>query len=294
MPIFDDDEDEVEWFKARRTPAPPPPPFEEPPERPLFAPPPEEGSPVRRSRVLPPGSTPPHGPEYWPWETSTGRGTGTGLQAVGEEEEVPGRSSFRLALGIAAGVLLLLAVVVAFNLGRGKTLLGQEPDNDGGTTTPSRSTISPSAAALTGLVAADFDPQGQPPEENPADARLAVDGDLGTAWSTSSYNDQLGPPPGLKTGVGLVIDLGENRRVTEVDLALGGSPTDVSLYLTDDPPNGVVGLTPIASETAGDDQVAIPVSRPAQGRYLIVWLTSLPPSGDQFRGSVAEVVVRGA
>ncbi len=147
---------------------------------------------------------------------------------------------------------------------------------------------------MTGLVAADFDPQGQPPEENPADARLAVDGDLGTAWSTSSYNDQLGPPPGLKTGVGLVIDLGENRRVTEVDLALGGSPTDVSLYLTDDPPNGVVGLTPIASETAGDDQVAIPVSRPAQGRYLIVWLTSLPPSGDQFRGSVAEVVVRGA
>ena len=293
MPIFDDDEEEVEWFKARSTPAPPPPPFEEPPERPLFAPPPEDGTPVRRSRVLPPGSAPPHGPEYWPWETSTGRGTGTGLQAVGEEEEVPGRSSFRLALGIAAGVLLLLAVVVAFNLGRGKTLLGQEPDTDGGTT-PSQRQISPSAAALSGLVAADFDPQGQPPEENSADARLAVDGDLETAWTTSSYNDQLGPPPGLKTGVGLVIDLGGNRTVTEVDLALGGSPTDVSLYVTDTPPNGVVGLTPIASKTASDDQVAIPVNRPAQGRYLIVWLTSLPPSGDQFRGSVAEVVVRGA
>ena len=53
MPIFDDDEDEVEWFKARSTPAPPPPPFEEPPERPLFAPEPEDGGPVRRSRVPP-------------------------------------------------------------------------------------------------------------------------------------------------------------------------------------------------------------------------------------------------
>ncbi len=292
MPIFDDDEDEVEWFKARSTPAPPPPPFEEPPERPLFAPPPEAGSPVRRSRVLPPGSTPPHGPEYWPWETSTGRGTGTGLQAI-EEEEVPGRSSFRLALGIAAGVLLLLAVVVAFNLGRGKTVLGQEPDGDSSTPSSER-TPTPTASALSGLVAADFDPQGQPPEENPEDARLVVDGDLNTAWTTSSYDDQLGPPPGLKTGVGVVVDLGATRTVTEVVLALGGGPTAVSLYLTADPPRGVVGLTPIATETSDGDQVAIALDRAAEGRYLIVWLTSLPPSGDQFRGSVAEVVVRGA
>ena len=41
-----------------------------------------------------------------------------------KDEEVPGRSSFRLALAIAAGLLLLVAVVVAFNLGRGKTRAG--------------------------------------------------------------------------------------------------------------------------------------------------------------------------
>ncbi len=295
MPIFGDDEDEVEWFQARSNPAPPPPPFEEPPERPLFAPPPQQGAPVRHSRVPLAASTPPHGPEYWPWETSTGRGTGTGLQAVTEEEAVPGRSSFRLALGIAAGVLLLLAVVVAFNLGRGKTVLGQEPADEAGPTQGTeQQTETPSAGALSGLVAADFDPQGQPPEENPQDAPLAVDGDLDTAWRTSSYNDQFGPPLGLKTGVGLVIDLGDTRRVTEVDLALGGGPTDVSLYLTEDPPTGIRGLTPIAKDAAEDDQIAIDLDRPAEGRYLIVWLTSLPSSGDQFRGTVAEVVVRGA
>ena len=292
MPIFGDDEDEVEWFKARSTPAPPPPPFDEPPERPLFAPPPEEGSPVRRSRLPAPGATPAHGPEYWPWETSTGRGTGTGLQAV-QDEEVPGRSSFRLALGIAAGVLLLLAVVVAFNLGRGKTVLGQEPDDGPDTARSTERTTKP-AEPLSGLVAVDFDPQGQPAEENPEDAPLAVDGDLDTAWATSSYQDQLGPPPGLKTGVGLVIDLGDTRRVTEVNLALVGAPTGVSLYLTDEPPRGVVGLKSIAEETADGEQVAIKLDRPTEGRYLVVWLTSLPPSGDEFRGSVAEVVVRGA
>ena len=37
LPIFDDENDEVSWLRARDEPAPPPPPFEEPPERPLFA-----------------------------------------------------------------------------------------------------------------------------------------------------------------------------------------------------------------------------------------------------------------
>ncbi len=294
MPIFDDDDDEVAWFQARSTPPPPPPPFEEPPERPLFAPEPEDGGPVRRSRVpasgKPPGGMP--GPEYWPWESSTGRGTGSGMKAI-KDEEVPGRSSFRLALAIAAGLLLLVAVVVAFNLGRGKTVLGQEPEDDEPAPTQrSERTIGP-IEPLTGLTAADFDPQGEPQEENAEDAPLAVDGDPATAWQTSAYNEQFGPS-GLKTGVGLVVDLGDTRDVSEVDLAFGGEPTGVSLYLTDEPPTAVADLTPVASDTADDGELTVDLDRPVAGRYLVVWLTSLPPAEGRFRGSVAEVVVRGA
>jgi serine/threonine protein kinase len=295
MPIFGDDEDEVEWFQARKTPPPPPPPFEEPPERPLFAPEPEDGRPVRRSRVpatSAAGGKPPHGPEYWPWENSTGRGTGN-LPAITDEEVVPGRNWFRLALGIAAGVVLLLAVVVAFNLGRGKTVLGQEPEDDEPTRSPQTEQATPSAEPLTGLTAIDFDPQGDPPEEDPEGAPLAVDGDPATAWTTSSYNEQFGPL-GLKTGVGLVIDLSDTRDVSSVDLTLGGAPTDVSLYVTEDPPTGVADLTPVASETADSEELEVALERPATGRYVVVWLTSLPPSDGKFRGSVAEVVVNGA
>ena len=295
MPIFDDDEDEVAWFQARSTPPPPPPPFEEPPERPLFAPEPEDGGPVRRSRVSPDkqqGGMPAHGPEYWPWDNSTGRGTGSGLKAI-EDDEVPGRSSFRLALAIAAGLILLVAVVVAFNLGRGKTVLGQEPEDDEPAPTQrSERTIGP-IEPLTGLTAADFDPQGDPPTEDPEDAPLAVDGDPATAWTTSAYNEQFGPG-GLKTGVGLAIDLGGSRDVSAVDLALGGAPTDVSIYVTDEAPTGVAGLTPVASETADAEELQVALDEPVTGRYLIVWLTSLPPEEGRFRGSVAEVVVRGA
>ena len=67
------------------------------------------------------------------------------------------------------------------------------------------------------------------------------------AWQTSSYEQQFGPG-GLKTGVGLVIDLGEQREVSGVDVSFVGAPTGVSLYLSDTAPTEVAGLDPVATE----------------------------------------------
>lgn len=292
MPIFDDNSDDVSWLQSRATPAPPPPPFEEPPQRPLFAPTPASGEPVRRAR---PGGASTNGAgEYWPWaDTGTGRSTGSGLTPVIDDEPPPGRSWLRLAAAIAAGLLLLVAIVVAYNLGRGKTVLGAEVDDDP-TPTPSTSTT-PSAepTLLGGLVADDLDPQGTPePEENSDDAPLAVDGKVATTWSTSSYEQQLGPD-GLKTGVGLSIDLKGMQTVTSVEVTLVGAPTGISLYLSDSAPTDVEGLQRVASTTAEAETVTIDLSEPAEGRFLVVWLTALPPDGAEFRGTIAEVAVRG-
>lgn len=312
MPIFHEEDDEVAWLTARSEPAPPPPPFEDPPERPLFAPEPSDGTPPRKPRpraagaaaslrsaghaAFPEPGEPYHvdsstgAGEYWPWDT--GRGTGTGLSAIGEEE-VPGRSWFRLALAIGAALLLLVAIVVAYNLGRGKTPLGAEPAEPSATpsaTTSTDPTASPTP--VTGLAAADLDPQGSPPEENPDRAALAVDQDQGTSWPTQTYNQNFGPG-GLKDGVGLVVDLGESRSVSEIDLLLVGAATDVSLFLTDETPTDVDGLDPL-SEVSAASREEIVLDEPATGRYLTVWLTSLPPTDDgRFRGEIAEVVVRG-
>jgi hypothetical protein len=298
LPIFGDGIDDVSWLEKRKTPAPPPPPFEKQPERPLFAPEPSDGRPVRRAR---PGVAQPSSNGYWPFDADTGRprtgggvtttgsGTGAGLTAVPEDDPVPGRSWLRLAAGIAAGLMLLVAVVVAYNLGRGKTPLGAEPDSD---PTPSTPTQSAAASALvTDLVASDLDPQGDGGTENPEDAPLAVDGDPQTAWSTVSYDQQFGPG-GLKTGVGLVVDLGARREVTQVDLSFLGSPTKVELYLADSPPADVTGLDPVAGGTAGGESLSLELEEPGTGRFLVVWLTSLPTADDgRFRGEVAEVRV---
>lgn len=119
-----------------------------------------------------------------------------------------------------------------------------------------------------------------------------VDGDPATSWHTETYRQQLGPG-GLKTGVGLVVDLGSSRRVTGVDVTFVGRPTGFSLYLTDEAPTGVADLTPEAGETADATSVSVTLPDDAAGRYLIVWLTELPPVQGGFRGEVAEVVVRG-
>lgn len=292
LPIFDDETDDVSWLTARTTPAPPPPPFEPPPERPLFAPDPEGGAPVRRPRPGGQVSTG-TGPEFWPWDTGTGRGagtgTGTGLTTVVEDEEVPGRSWLRLAAGIAAGLLLLVAIVVAYNLGRGKTPLGAEPEDETPSSAPTSSTTPTAGAALTGLVASDFDPQGDPQEENPDLAPLVVDGDPTTDWHTETYKQQLGPT-GLKTGVGLILDLGGEHAVSQVDLTLSAA-TGVQLFVTDTAPTSLRGLTPAKAGTAAADE-RVTLEEPVTGRFLTVWLTSLPAVPGGFRGEIDEVVVR--
>lgn len=286
MPIFDDDADDVSWLQKRAERPPPPPEFEEPPERPLFAPTPPEGTPARTPR---PGAAAPAGGEYWPWD-NTGPGTGSGILPVTEvveDDDVPGRSWFRLAVLIALSLLLLIAVVIAYNLGRGKTPLGAEPEPE--TPTSSAPPNEP-PTPIEGTTARAFDPQGETPEENSDQAPLAVDGDHATAWPTSDYFDQFGPT-GLKTGVGLVIDLGESQEVSQIDLTTVGTPTDVVYYLSDTDPTAVADLEPIAERTASQERLRTRLDEPATGQYLVVWLTSLPTVGDIFRGEIAEVVV---
>jgi len=290
MPVFDDESNDVSWLARSTEPAPPPPPFEEPPERPLFAPEPPDGAPVRRPRASAvPSETP---SDFWPWDTADGRHTGAGLPVVppDEDAEVPGRSSLRLAMVIAASLLLLVAVVVAINLGRGKTPLGSEPRDE-----PSRTPDAAPAALqpLTVAGAGDLDPQGDDGGEYPELTALATDGDDATAWTTQTYLQQFGPG-GLKSGVGLVLDLGSSQDVAEVQLTLRGEPTTVEVFVSDTAPTTTPADAgaPAATQEIGTSG-KITLEEPVRGRFVTLWLTSLPSVSDGFRAEVAEVVVRG-
>ena len=191
--------------------------------------------PTRPTGVRPdrpgPGAAAPGGHDFWPWDASTGTGsrvtTGSGVIPLPEDEEeddgVPGRNWLRLAGVVGACTLLLLAIIVAFNLGRGRSPLGNLPEAEPPGARPSQTTSSDAAAPLTGLTATDLDPQGDPPEEYPELAPLVVDGDPETSWRTETYLQNFGPG-GLKTGAGLILDLGGEQQVSAVDLTMVGAP----------------------------------------------------------------------
>ncbi|NPC98762.1 protein kinase family protein [Nocardioides sp. zg-DK7169] len=290
MPVFDDESDDVSWLQRSAEPAPPPPPFEDPPERPLFAPEPPDGAPVRRARThaIPTDAA----SDFWPWDTADGRHTGTGISVVPptEDDEVPGRSSLRLAMLIAASLLLLVAVVVGINLGRGKTPLGNDPDA-GPTRTPGATPAALQVLPVAG--ATDLDPQGDDGGEYPELTGLATDGDDTTVWTTQTYLQQFGPG-GLKSGVGLVLDLGSSQDVSEVALTLRGEPTTVEVFVSDTAPTTTPSDAgpPAATATVGTSG-RVTLEEPVRGRYVTLWLTALPSVSDGFRAEVAEVVVRG-
>ena len=300
MPAFDDDDGVGLLVPGAERPAPPPE-FTQPPDRPLFAPDPPQGGPTRRARAgtttTVTGVTPPHssrahtGSGSWPWDNSShGSGTGSGLRRVEDDTEVPGRRWMRLALAIGVLALLAVGTVAALQLRS-----NDDPaagDDDTTTQTPTRTRAVP----LTDVVASDFDPQGAEPfEENPELAPLVVDGDPATAWRTVTYDQDLGPV-GLKTGVGMMLDLGSAKVARSVRLTLPGGPTTVQVFRTADEPTTVDDLEPAAegATTPDDAQLTLRLPDDEAAQYVVLWLTSLPeaPEGG-FRGQVAEVVVAG-
>jgi hypothetical protein len=304
LPIFDDESDDVSWLEKRREPPPPPPPFEEPPARPLFAP---DDTARRRTRigveqtgdrVAGGAHRGPKGDDYWP---SAGQGSSSGSgaipayadEATPHDARVPGRRALRLAGLVALALLAVIVLAIAFNLSRGRTPLGgqqeDEPTSSPSISTPPASSPVGDLVPVEDVAADDFDPQGDPPEENPDDARNAVDGDPETSWTTSTYQQQLGPR-GLKSGVGLLLDLGTTREVDALELDLAGEGTAFEVFLTDEVPTGVDGLTAAGQEELPEGVVGLTDAR--SGRYLVLWLTALPATDDgRFRGEVVDLQV---
>ncbi|MGC5585595.1 murein biosynthesis integral membrane protein MurJ [Ornithinimicrobium sp. W1665] len=111
-----------------------------------------------------------------------------------------------------------------------------------------------------------FDPEGDGDERNDL-APLAVDGDPGTAWTSHTY---LSPGWGsLKTGTGLVLDLGEGAEVSEVVVELAEGDMGATLYLADEPT--IDGATALGSDEAATGTWTVSPEEPATGRYLVLW-----------------------
>ncbi len=208
-------------------------------------------------------------------------------------DEHAGSSWLRLAAMIGVVVVVLLAVVVGFYLGRSDNT-GQEAGEPGGETerTPGTRT----GQVLEPRTVTDFDPEqdGGTPAENTDLVPLATDGDPATAWETERYNDGPVLAP-YKSGVGLLLDLGSDTEVGEVRVTVLGGPHELQLLAAPEggsEPTTTDGLTTVAAPGAASGEIVLSGDETVVTRYLVVWLTALPPADGGYRGAVAEVVVR--
>jgi hypothetical protein len=134
-----------------------------------------------------------------------------------------------------------------------------------------------------------LDPQGDK-EENDSRAKRAADGKDDTAWASKTYrNADFG---GLKQGLGLGLQLRDQASVHQVVVRFDGSANGGRLELRQAGELSLDGSTVIASTAINGGTATLTVKAPVQTRYLVLWCTQLPETGNGFRLQVSEVEVR--
>ncbi len=154
---------------------------------------------------------------------------------------------------------------------------------------PARATAPPAARALTPASATAAGPGGG---DNPQFAYRAIDASHATAWRTDWYTTaRFG---NLYPGTGLLLDMGHPVTITGAAISLGSAP-GAALQIRVGAARGLA-QRPLAARAAGAAGVLrLRFSRPAHGRYVLLWFTRLPedPAGT-FQASVYNIELTGA
>ena len=158
-----------------------------------------------------------------------------------------------------------------------------------GPTTPAATeTTAPPAQPVAIVAGQAWDPEGDNQEGN-ASVPQAFDGRPDTMWRSQAYTSA--PFGGYqKSGIGLVLDLGQQSDVHEVAVDLVGG-ADLTVYLASR--LSLDGATKIGTSSGQDGTVTLKApGGTARGQLVIVWFTKLAPDGEgKFRAQVAEARV---
>jgi serine/threonine protein kinase len=200
---------------------------------------------------------------------------------------------------ISVVVVLVLAAVAAV------AWSFSQPSGHGTAQAGGRSaSASPSTAASVVLKptgASGFDPlSSDPGNEDTVGAKYAIDSSPSTFWHTQYYdgNPVFG---GLKKGTGLLLDMGTQVRLSQLNIQFGGvCCASVHIEVGNDNTRSASTLstfTTVASSSSAANGTQFRVTSPVRGRYVLIWFTSLPAMAgnpSQYMAQVYNVVVRGS
>lgn len=222
-------------------------------------------------------------PFSWPSTNGAGR----------PPQHGPGHAAPGQRAVTTSAVFGIIIVLVLVGIGVGGWLLSHHKassppghaHNRPTATAPPTVTLKPVSAA-----AAD-DPQAAP---------LAIDSSASTFWHTSYY---LSSPyfGNLKKGTGLVLDMGKPVKISQVQVQFGSTPgANVQIKVDNSglPPGpDAAGSLPTVAQANGiGGSYTFTMKKPATGRYVVVWLTKLPPlpgTGNRYQAEIYNVTIRG-
>lgn len=198
-----------------------------------------------------------------------------------------------LIVALAVGTLVVSLIAVAANRAA--------DDEAGPAVTSSQPPEQTPGEPLNIVDGVDFDPEadGGNAEENPSQVTQAFDGDPATGWSTVRYHNRpdLG---GLKPGVGIVLDLGEARTISSVDLQFEEPGTSVELRVPAEagaesaPMDTQSQWSVVASQADAGTSVTLTPGQPPTSRFVLVYLTNLPQVSEaRYLSTITDVVVNG-
>src|SRR5215472_13291535 len=147
------------------------------------------------------------------------------------------------------------------------------------------------ARVLAPVSAAAIGPEGLGSGDDSQNARLALVGNPATPWHTSWYTTaHFG---NLRTGTGLLLDLGRPVTVTKAQITLGSIPgADIELRAGNVP--ALADLQPVARVTDAGSVLRLTPAGPVRARYLLIWFTLLPPDGSgTYQADISGVSLRG-
>ncbi|MCE0486992.1 murein biosynthesis integral membrane protein MurJ [Ornithinimicrobium sediminis] len=139
--------------------------------------------------------------------------------------------------------------------------------------------------SLAGITS--YDPEGDGDERNDIVDR-AIDGDSTTSWNSHTY---LASNWGnLKSGVGLLVDLGGSQEVREVDIDFPEGDYGVEVFVTDEASRD--GATSIGTSDEASGEVTFTAEEPVEGEYVLIWFDRAwaGPGGEIVY--VSEIVVK--
>jgi hypothetical protein len=219
---------------------------------------------------------------------AAGGSAGTGSPQTGASGGRGPRERRRITVLVAAAVLVIAVIVIGFfALGGSSDEEPQVQPTEQPTAAPpeddeAQEPEEPEGPAPEIAAVEAIDPEGDD-EENSDQAELVLPGEDG-GWQSERYNSpEFG---GLKSGLGLMLELEEESQISVIDLQAPDGEVQLEIRVGDS--DDVEDAETVATEEI-DGDATIELDEAATGQYVFLWYTQAAPEGDGYRVMVDEV-----